>query len=386
MNHFSTPNRIRFEFPPVDHLPALDAFLVDARAKDYPGKKGGKYQFKNREKALAKAEEIAALVADTQATNTEHMSSALIAECKARGLCHFSLIRKGITDHDSTHKIVLLKEAHALFTETTENSEREPRSIRSILKRINHFCAHFGAETAVSSLTLVQIEAYLNNAKSPGNFNTWRQHVNTFLNFCCTKHRWIPENHVSRISQKKTCIVVEAFTATQIQQLLNATYTLDGTKNAMMRLYVILGVFAGLRPFEAERLLWEDICFEDECISIHKKPTKIKRKPRIVPFTPALKAWLTTIPRCLSGPVYNQANHRNQLEALQEAAGMLGDAWIQDGLRHTYGSARWLLDKDLAKLAKDMGNSPDVCSEYYLSTDMSKEMARAIFAIMPPAP
>lgn len=65
---------------------------------------------------------------------------------------------------------------------------------------------------------------------------------------------------------------------------------------------------------------------------------------------------------------------------------MLGDAWIQDGLRHTYGSARWLLDKDLAKLAKDMGNSPDVCSEYYLSTDMSKEMARAIFAIMPPAP
>jgi len=378
------PNRIRFEFPTVDYLPELGTFLVDARAQQYPGKKSGKYKIKDREKALAKADEIAALVGDTQTTTSQHIPSELIAECKARGLCHFELIRKGIAAYDDTTQKTLLGEAHAEFVRFKESSNLDPRSIRSVIKRINHFVAHFGAATPLPSISLKQLEEYLNLTRSAGNFNTWRQHVNTFLNFCVKKHRWISENAISRIAQKPTCIDVEIFTVPQIEKLLRATYTLDAAKSPMMRLYVILGVFAGLRPFEAERLLWEDICFEDECINISKKRTKTKR-PRSIPFDSTFKAWLATIPRGTSGPVYNQKNHRNQLYQLRDAAQMSRDAWIQDGLRHTYGSARWLLDKDLDKLARHMGNSPNICVGYYLSTAMSKETARAIFAIMPPA-
>jgi hypothetical protein len=58
--------------------------------------------------------------------------------------------------------------------------------------------------------------------------------------------------------------------------------------------------------------------------------------------------------------------------------------WIQDGLRHTYGSARWLIDRDMYQLARHMGNSERVCVDHYLSTSMTKATAQALFAIMPP--
>jgi hypothetical protein len=72
-----TPNRIRADFPTVDYLPATENFWIDARQFDYPGKKSGQYKFKDRDKALAKAEEIAALVADTQSTAPNLPSSVL---------------------------------------------------------------------------------------------------------------------------------------------------------------------------------------------------------------------------------------------------------------------------------------------------------------------
>jgi integrase len=150
----------------------------------------------------------------------------------------------------------------------------------------------------------------------------------------------------------------------------------------MMRLYVVLGVFAGLRPEEAQRLRWEDINFEDECIVISKMRSKTSR-PRVIPFEPSFKAWLCTIACGSAGPVYNQKNHRNQFDRLLAAAGMKKSDWIQDGLRHTYGSARWLIDKDMYQLARHMGNSERVCVDHYLSTSMTKATAQALFAIMP---
>ena len=376
MPHPSTSTRIRHEYPPVDYRPSADNYWIDARAKAYQGKTTGQYTFRDRHKALAKAEEIAALVADTQATTSQHIPSELIAECKARGLCHFELIRKGIAAYDNATHTTLLQEAHTEFVRFKETGNIEFRSIRSVLKRINHFIAHFGPATPLHSITLKQVEDYLHLTDSAGNFNTWRQHLNTLFNFCVKKHRWISDNPISRIAPKPTRIDVATFNAFQIENLLRATYTLNGTEGAMMRLYVILGVFAGLRPEEAQRLLWEDISFEDSCIVISKMRTKTKR-PRSIPFNPSFKAWLDTIPQKNTGPVYNQKNHRNQFDRLLGAARVTRAEWIQDGLRHTYGSARWLLDKDLEKLARHMGNSARVCVNHYLSTAMSKDTARA---------
>ncbi|MEI6872159.1 MAG: tyrosine-type recombinase/integrase, partial [Verrucomicrobiota bacterium] len=294
------------------------------------------------------------------------------------------ILENALAAHRSTARPTPLGEAHAEFVRFKESENIEFRTKRSVLKRINHFVGFFGEATPLPTINLKQVEDYLNITTSAGNFNTWRQHVNTFFNFCVKKHRWIQENPIDRIPLKKIRVDVETFGAPQIENLLRATYTLEDPEGAMMRLYVILGVFAGLRPEEAQRLRWEDINFEDDCIVISKMRSKTSR-PRSIPFEPNFKKWLNTIPRENIGPVYNQKNHRNQFNRLMDAAGLEKSDWIQDGLRHTYGSARWLLDKDMYRLARQMGNSERVCIDHYLSTSMTKAAAQAIFAIQPPA-
>jgi integrase/recombinase XerD len=356
--------------------------LVDARQHDYPGKKSGQYMFKDRAKALAKAEEIATLVADTQST-VRNLPSSVLAKLEALGVCPYEILNRALAAHSDTSQIMLLGQAHTEFVRFKQSETIESRSKKSVIKRVNHFVSHFGENTPLNAISLKQLEGYLALTTSPGNFNTWRQHLNTFYNFCVKKHRWIPENPIDRIPFKKVRLEVETFSPWQITNLLRATFILPERESAMMRLYIILGVFAGLRPEEAQRLRWEDINAEDECIVISKMRSKTSR-PRIIPFEANFKAWLNTIPRGMSGGVYNQKNHRNQFNRLLSAAGMRKSDWIQDGLRHTYGSARWLLDKDMYQLARQMGNSERVCVDHYLSTSMTKLTAQELFAIMPP--
>ena len=276
MKEKTHPNRIRFDFPTVDYRPATDNYWVDARQHEYPGKKSGEYLLRDRDKALAKAEEIAALVADTQIT-TPNLPSSVLAKLESLGVCPYEILNRALAAHTSTAQITLLGQAHAEFLQFKESENIEPRSKLSVIKRVNHFVAHFGENTPLSAITLKQVEGYLNLTTSPGNFNTWRQHINAFYNFCVKKHRWIPENPVDRIPFKKVRLEVETFSPPQIESLLRATYVLQAREGEMMRLYVVLGVFAGLRPEEAQRLRWEDINFEDECVVISKMRSKTRR-------------------------------------------------------------------------------------------------------------
>jgi hypothetical protein len=115
-----TPNRIRIEFPTVDYLPATDNFWIDARQHDYPGKKSGQYKFKDRDKALAKAEEIAALVADTQIT-APNLPSSVLAKLESLGVCPYEILNRALAAHSSTAQITLLGQAHTEFLQFKES-------------------------------------------------------------------------------------------------------------------------------------------------------------------------------------------------------------------------------------------------------------------------
>lgn len=94
----STPNRIRFDFPTVDYRPSTDTFLVDARQHDYPGKKSGQYKFKDRTKALERAEAIAALVADTVSIGS-NLPSNVLAKLESIGICPYEILNKALASH-----------------------------------------------------------------------------------------------------------------------------------------------------------------------------------------------------------------------------------------------------------------------------------------------
>jgi hypothetical protein len=110
--------------------------LVDARHHLYPGKKSGQYMFKDRDKALAKAEEIAALVADTQST-APNLPSSVLAKLESLGVCPYEILNRALAAHSSTAQITLLGQAHTEFLQFKESENIEPRSKRSVIKRVN---------------------------------------------------------------------------------------------------------------------------------------------------------------------------------------------------------------------------------------------------------
>ena len=242
MKNIPTPNRIRFEFPTVDHLPSIDAFLVDARAHDYPNKKGGKYQFKDREKALAKAEEIAALVASVQELASE-LPKTTYEELQTDGICPFELMAKSralqktgvnplhildnaLTRARSSTTQKNLGEAFAAFTSYKSAEGLKPASLTIVLQEVRHFLNALNDDDAdLHDITPEQIEDYLTlNAATAGTHNTKRKHITTFFSYC-VKRTWLEKNPTLDVLIKEESIEVHILAPARITCLLLATYT-----------------------------------------------------------------------------------------------------------------------------------------------------------------
>lgn len=169
-------------------------------------------------------------------------------------------------------------------------------------------------------------------------YNTWLLNLKAFLNFCVEKHEWIPKSPANVLKPRSLIHERATLTPDQIERMLRGTFAMPNKLGPMMRMYLSLAVFAGIRPCETQRVEWEMLRFDSHKIALPARITKTRR-PRTFPMEPNLKAWLLTC-NPGTGPFYNQANHRRQLDAVRETAGLRKE-WIQDGLRHTYASAMY---------------------------------------------
>lgn len=151
-------------------------------------------------------------------------------------------------------------------------------------------------------------------------------------------------------------------------------------KNKEALLYYCFGGFAGLRPVdETLSLSWSDVDLTRGYIHMRAGKTKTSIS-RHVPITANLRAWLAPRAR-KSGPVFK----RNADERARYFAANTANVLIPDnGLRHSYGTYRVALTRDLPVVAHEMGNTPRMIQEHYDRPAM-KEEGEAWFAIMPPA-
>jgi len=152
--------------------------------------------------------------------------------------------------------------------------------------------------------------------------------------------------------------------------------------------WVAVGLFAGMRPEEAQKLAWEDIDFSHRHIDLPAAKSKTRER-RIVPFLGHLEEWLLPF-RQQSGPIAPR-NFRKRFWAMCERAGYRdpkpgeGEAaesenktgapgWPKDVLRHCFGSyhlAKW---KSAGLTAELMGHR-DAKMLYKYYRDVIKEEA-----------
>jgi len=195
-----------------------------------------------------------------------------------------------------------------------------------------------------------------------------RTKLSQFLNYCRREGKWISVNPTENIKVRVKNGEVKILSVPEIKQLLKAA--LECELPASVLPYLAVQLFAGLRPFEASQLRWEQVHFETGQIEVLGVTSKT-RETRFVQLEPLLAEWLLSF-RASAGRIIGP-RFAYTLRAVKVSAGFTfsdtpgGDThpWPNDVLRHCYGSYWLAVHKDRAHLAELMGNSLAMIKTHY---------------------
>jgi integrase len=134
--------------------------------------------------------------------------------------------------------------------------------------------------------------------------------------------------------------------------------------------FLALGAFTGLRHAELSRLEWEDVRFEQGFVEVKARKAKTAQR-RLVPIQPNLQAWLAPY-HDKTGKVCPWVRVERKTLELAKAVGI---RWPKNGLRHSYATFRLAQCQDAAKVALEMGNTPNMVFRHYRELVTPKEAA-----------
>ena len=242
------------------------------------------------------------------------------------------------------------------------------------------------------AVTTGQLADYLRNQDvSSRSKNNARATIGAFFKFC-KERGWLPRDHegielVPKFKEKPTDITI--YSPWEVTQFLNHS-------RPEMVPFLAIGAFAGLRSAEIERLDWSEVHLADKFIEIKAAKAKTASR-RIVPITGNLAKWLKDHAKD-EGRVVPFDNVNKQIgwlvedtnQALKEAAENDGKdpekakkvKWKKNALRHSFISYRVAETQDVAKVALEAGNSPQIIFQHYRELVQPKE-AKAWFGIKP---
>jgi integrase len=185
-----------------------------------------------------------------------------------------------------------------------------------------------------------------------------RTKLSQFLNYCRREGKWITANPTENIKVRVKNGEVKIFSVDEVKGLLSACQKVKGGQAVAP--FILVQLFAGLRPFEAMRLKWERIHFETGQIEVVGATSKTG-ETRFVTMTPTLTEWLLAH-RKESGSIIG-ADFPPTLKKVKQKARLL--PWVKDALRHTYDSYWLPVHKNRAELAEQMGTSLDMIKRHY---------------------
>ncbi len=225
----------------------------------------------------------------------------------------------------------------------------------------------------VNEVTGEMITSYLNKTKTAkGKYFTNQTKLNRltkikqFFNYCAEKPReWVKENPCDGITITTESKEVEILTNSQVMALLEAAMKEKQKVRQVMVPYLVLGLFAGLRPEEAQKMKWEWIAAFDE----EKKTAQVKVPAEISKISESRYADLSEAGWNLIKPYIKQSGpigwSRRAFRRIRDKAGFAGLEWPADCIRHTYASNWLALHKERSHLAEIMGNSAAIIRRHY---------------------
>jgi integrase len=135
--------------------------------------------------------------------------------------------------------------------------------------------------------------------------------------------------------------------------------------------YLAIGLFAGVRPLEIERLTWADI--SDRYIEITAAKAKTRQR-RLVSLLDNLKEWLA-----LGGDL-PLTNKRKRLARVVQIAGL---NWQPDIMRHSFASYHLAMHTSADKTALELGHRDSKMLFAHYRELVTQEAAQSYWSIRP---
>jgi integrase len=278
-------------------------------------------------------------------------------------------------EHAARRRHVIEKKVSEVVSEFISTKEQDglsKRYLETLRSHLNRFAAAF--QTNVGSVTARLISDWLKvQGIGPRARNNVRLSIITLFHWARAQG-YLPKGQPTEADDvaraKDPGGKIEIFTPKQMASIMKSA-------PSEYALYFALGGFAGLRRAEIERLEWGDFNFERGHITIaaHKAKTATRR---LVPIQPNLVQWLAPY-RARRGPLFKS---RRGTDAAIAFAKEQGIDWPDNALRHSYATYRLAAVYDTARVALEMGNSPQKLMTNYREL-ADEHDAAAWFAIAP---
>jgi len=296
----------------------------------------------------------------------------------ARSKLNGESLLSAVEEHLSRRRKILdkrVREITSEFLAIKETEDLSRRYVQTIRHHLNQFASAF--ETNIGSLTTKLIDDWLRGKNlGPRGRNNIRMSIVTFFRFARSRG-YLPKGEpteaegVPKAKERGGKIGILA-----PQQLA----TLFDTADAEAKLYFAIGAFTGIRSAELIRLEWRDVNFTRGHIEVGKDKAKTATR-RLAPIQPNLMEWLAPY-RGGDGLVFS--SQRAAERSITVAKKTIG-AWPTNALRHSYATYRLAQCHDAARVALEMGNSPQMLFRNYRELADDQD-ATAWFSISPRQP
>jgi integrase len=238
--------------------------------------------------------------------------------------------------------------------------------LRHLRYDLDRFCEAF-PEMNINDIHGPDIENWLRLLEvSPRTRKNYRTQVQTLFSYAKARKYIAKDNDEidAVLVPKVKGGNIEIFSADELTTLLNHA-------DSHVIPFLALGAFAGIRHAEIERLDWRDIRLEDHLIEIKASKSKTASR-RMVPLLPNLKSWLLPHMK-VSGPICTYKNMAEEIAQLvktintryEEQKNESRFRWKKNGLRHSFISYRVAQVQNVAQVALEAGNSPQVIFSCY---------------------
>jgi integrase len=266
---------------------------------------------------------------------------------------------------------ILVRDAVEEFLVAKQSDGVGNRYLQDVRSRLRRFAKAF--PLPLSLITSALIETWLRQvAKHPRTRNNFRQHIVTLFRWARDRG-YLPREAQTEAERlplaKDRGSDIEVFSPSAMEILLNAA-------DEILRPYLAIRAFAGVRDSELRRLTWENIRFEQGVIEIRAGQAKTATR-RLIPILPNLRAWIAPY-KGRTGRI----SYANAERIARRVANENGIKWIHNGLRHGYGSYRLAVIKNTAQTAHEMGNTERMVHRHYKELVTESE-GIAWFAISP---